>query len=293
MTAPKISVVVIVYNMRREAPRTLRSLTTSYQLDLSPDDYEVVVVDNGSSEPLEPSTVASFGSNFRHVYYDTASRSPCAALNQVVASVKSEYVMCLIDGARILSPGLMKHTLLASRLYPDCFVYSLGMHLGSKPQQYLALEGYSSETEDALLRSVEWEKNGYRLFEISSVALSSRNGFLSDLTESNCFALTRDNFFRLGGYDERFQAVGGGLANLDFFKKAQQDASLTPVMLLGEATFHQIHGGVTTNVPMHLHPGAEMAAEYQAIKGVPYEPCNRHPLFLGTLPPEARRFMQA
>ena len=47
-----LSVVVVAYDMARELPRTLRSLSTPYQRDLESADYEVVVVDNGSPEPL-------------------------------------------------------------------------------------------------------------------------------------------------------------------------------------------------------------------------------------------------
>ena len=54
--SPLLSLVVVVYNMRREAPRTLFTLTSSYQR-LSPDLYEVIVVDNGSSEPLGEAAV--------------------------------------------------------------------------------------------------------------------------------------------------------------------------------------------------------------------------------------------
>ena len=48
--APKLSVVVVSYNMRREAVRTLYSLTTNFQKDIEEYDYEVIVVVN----PLSP-----------------------------------------------------------------------------------------------------------------------------------------------------------------------------------------------------------------------------------------------
>jgi GT2 family glycosyltransferase len=38
---PDVSVVVVVYNMAREAPRTLHSLSAGYQRHIDPDDYEV------------------------------------------------------------------------------------------------------------------------------------------------------------------------------------------------------------------------------------------------------------
>jgi hypothetical protein len=77
---PKLSVVVIVYNIRREVPRTLLSLSASYQRDIAPGDYEVIVVDNGSDPALDPEMVASFGGNFRLIRVAPAPSSPAHAL---------------------------------------------------------------------------------------------------------------------------------------------------------------------------------------------------------------------
>ena len=43
-----LTVVVVFYNMRREAARTLRSLSRAYQLGLEDVGYEVIAVENGS-----------------------------------------------------------------------------------------------------------------------------------------------------------------------------------------------------------------------------------------------------
>ena len=45
----KLSVIVIAYDMHREIPRTLQSLTRNYQLDSAGLDYEVLVIDNSFS----------------------------------------------------------------------------------------------------------------------------------------------------------------------------------------------------------------------------------------------------
>jgi hypothetical protein len=56
-----LSVIVIFYNMRREAARTLLSLSTQYQQNLTADDYEVIAIDNGSTEPLDPKLLKVLG----------------------------------------------------------------------------------------------------------------------------------------------------------------------------------------------------------------------------------------
>ena len=49
---PKLSIIVATYNMQREAPRTILSLLPPLQQCVDDVDYEIIVVDNGSPEPL-------------------------------------------------------------------------------------------------------------------------------------------------------------------------------------------------------------------------------------------------
>jgi hypothetical protein len=180
----------------------------------------------------------------------------------------------------------LKYTLLAFRLHESPFIYTLGMHLGAKLQNYSILEGYNQQIEDELLSTVDWKDNGYELFKISTLAASSKNGYFSPIAESNCFSMRKDNFLEIGGFDERFTSVGGGLVNLDIFNKAHEIPRLAPIMLLGEATFHQIHGGVATNVPMEQHPIIEMNKEYFDIRGKIFKSIARVPDYYGYLSKE-------
>jgi hypothetical protein len=160
------------------------------------------------------------------------------------------------------------------------------MHIGKKAQNYLAAENYSQSDEDTLMDSVNWKQNGYLLFEISSVAPSSGTGFFSKLIESNCVTMPRVAFQKLGGFDERFISAGGGLTNLDFFNRLNESKEMQPVMLIGEATFHQFHGGTATNVPLDNHPWKKMEEEYTLIRGKPYSPHRKKPVYFGSVHPK-------
>ena len=105
------------------------------------------------------------------------------------------------------------------------------------------------------------------------------------------FAMRRTAFERLGGFDERFLAAGGGLVGLDFFKRASEAAS-DLVLLLGEGTFHQFHGGVATNTPLEVHPYEAFHAEYQRLRGCPLTPPAVTPHFLGGIPPQCLPFLR-
>lgn len=277
-----LSVVAIFFNMRREAQRTLYSLSKNYQRLESNRNYEVVVIDNGSTESLSSELVAPFGKEFRYHFVSTNDPAPCATINRFVLDARYDNVMVLIDGARILSPGIARLTFSGLEAFVQPFIYTLGMHLGSKPQNYLVSEGYNASVEDRLLETVDWRGDGYSLFSVSSPALSSKRGFFSRLSESNCFALRKEDFVKIGAYQSRFQSPGGGLANLELFNRVHDFAWMQPVMLLGEATFHQVHGGVATNVPIADHPWESMAREYAQIVGEPYRNKFRPPLYLGS-----------
>lgn len=283
---PKMSVIVNFFNMQREAERTLFSLTPQYQQGVGFEEYEVIAIDNGSSEPLDEKSVKDFSENFTYLYFETDSPSPCAAMNYAISKAKADLVICCIDGARVLSPGILKYTLAASKLHAHPFIYTIGMHIGPHLQNYLVVAGYNQGIEDKLLSTVNWQRNGYELFKISSVAMSSKNGFYSKINESNCFSLRKKDLIDLGGFDERFNSAGGGLVNLDLFNMMHEDKKFSPIMLLGEATFHQFHHGVATNVPMEEHPANKMIQEYAVIKGKSFKYLHRQPEYYGWLSPE-------
>jgi hypothetical protein len=291
--ASGISVIVVFFNMRREAPRTLYSLSRGYQQLGHSTPYEVLAIDNGSSQPLSSDLVKTFGPEFSYHYVKAEEASPCKTINKFVLKACFDNVMVIIDGARMLSPGIMRLTFSALEAFAHPFVYTLGMHIGSKPQNYLVNEGYDQSIEDNLFESIDWRSNGYSLFSISSVALSSRQGFFSRLTESNCFTLRKDDFVKAGLYQAQFQSPGGGLCNLEVFNRLNTLEWIQPIMLLGEATFHQFHGGVATNVPMDQHPWKAMAREYARIVGEDYRHEFRSPLYLGAFHEECAKLYNA
>ena len=289
---PAISFVIVAYNMKREIVRTLYTLDASYQKEVDSDQYEVIVVDNGSSEPLNLRDLRQYFSGvLRLVRLPKTSASPVGAVNRGVAMARSSRVAVMVDGARMLSPGVVRGFLDAFRLFRAPFVYTLGWHLGDEPQNFSMIKGYDQIVEDRLLESFNWRGNGYELFEHSSLALSCRSGWFSPISESNCFAIKRRDFQSLGGFDERFQAPGGGLVNLDFFRQAVTNPKLRPMLLLGEGSFHQFHGGVATNVRREEHPFEQFQQEYRSIRGSSYQVPDYSPVYFGSLSEYSRQFL--
>jgi hypothetical protein len=286
-----LSVVVNFFNNRREARNTLYSLSAEYQRDARDLDYEVLVVDNGSPAPLLENEVLALGPHFRYRFIRNASVSPAAAINAACREAAGERLMVIIDGAHILSPGVFDLAGKAFDAFPAPFTATVPFHLGPKHQYDSVLEGYNQQVEDSILAALEWRGNGYRLYSATAAFADASEGWFGMLYESGCFALRKTDFLALGGFDERFQTPGGGLVNLDLFRRALSWDALQYVVLLGEGTFHQFHGGVATNRPRDQQP-AEFEREYGRIRGESFRPVARRPVLMGTIPPEAMHIAQ-
>lgn len=241
------SVIVNFYNMRREAARTLTSLTRAYQQGVGPLVYEVLCIDNGSSPPLEQDWVESFGPEFRLIRPTIRSSSPCGAINEAARQAKGRYLAIMIDGAHLLSPGVFREAWDAIDGAPEAIVGFRPWFIGGD-QRWLSAAGYTREQEDILFDKIYWPENGYKLFRIGTPYYESPNHWVDGMIESNCLFVPRNIYQRIGGIDEAFDEPGAGYANLDLLTRAVAAATEPLIAILGEATFHQFHDGTTTNV---------------------------------------------
>ncbi len=279
---PTISVVVVVYDMAREFPRTLRSLSPGHQRGLAADDYEVIVVDNGSPRPVDPALVAGFEGRLRVERIDPAPPSPARAANHGLGLADGDLVGLIVDGARLASPGLLAEARRAASLAPRPLITAPAFHLGPVRHMEAADAGYDQEAEDRLLAGTPWEDDGYRLFGVSTPAGSWGRGLFGPAGESSSLFCPRPIWDELGGLDERFALPGGGLVNHDLYRRACGLEDVELIVLLGEGTFHQHHGGAATS---RRYSWDEMHAEYQAITGVSHRPPAKTPLYVGRVPP--------
>jgi glycosyltransferase involved in cell wall biosynthesis len=287
-----LSVVVNFFNNRREARNTLHSLSAAYQRGARDLPYEVIAVDNGSSTPLQEAEVRAFGPQFRYRYVANASVSPAAAINAACRDAAGDRLLVMIDGAHILSPRVLELASAAFDAFPSPFVATVPFHLGPKHQYDSVLEGYNQQVEDGILAASGWREDGYRLYSLTAAFSDASEGWFGMLLESGCFGMRKADFLALGGYDERFQSPGGGLVNLDLFRQALLREDLQYVVLLGEGSFHQFHGGITTNVPRDRQRWAEFEQEYVRIRNERDALVRRKPHLLGTVPAEALRIAQ-
>ncbi len=276
-----LSVIVNFYNMKREAARTLTSLGRGYQQGIDRLDYEVLCIDNGSDPPLDDEWIRAFGPEFRLFRPSRVLPSPCAAINEAARAARGAFVAVMIDGAHVLTPGVLREAAAAIDADPEAVVAVRHWFIGGD-QRWLAVTGYGRELEDKLFARIHWPRDGYDLFRIGVPISETAEPWFEGLNESNCLFLPTPLYDAIGGMEEAFSEPGAGFANLDLLRRAANAAPDHLVCLIGEASFHQFHGGTTTNIDDAAKDARvrAYANAYCELRGEAFEGVRRHRLKL-------------
>ncbi len=289
----KLSVILISYDMAREIPRSLQGLSRTYQHGAQDLEYEVILVDNGSPNPLDEASWAGIDVPVRLIQLSNASHSPARAINIALDEAVGEIVCLMIDGAHILTPGVFRMALACYEAFDNPVVATRYFWLGPDAQNESIEQGYNKVVEDQLLQDINWPQDGYRLYEIGIPLRAGPENinWLNRMFESNCLFMKRSMFQEQGGADERFSSPGGGLINSDIFKRAADRPGVTPVQLIGEGSFHQLHGGTTTNVSAEERNAKVMKfrQEYADIRGHDKLMTDKTFHYMGHLPTNASK----
>lgn len=292
-----LSVILVVYNMQRAAPRSIRSLLTPYQTGIDSNSYEVIVVENGSTEPLDKASIEALSPNVRYHYLQDPPPSPAYAINYGASVARGEILAIMIDGAHMVTPGVLRWGLVPFSYEPNPIVTTPRFFLGHESQVESVHKGYDEQQEDVLLESIEWQKNGYRLFEISvPYRYDFAHGppklfwFVRQF-ESNCLFVRKSSYDAIGGCEERFDIAGGGCLMPDLYKELCEMKGAHMVQVLGEASFHQVHGGISTSSTREEQKAlwAVYTQQYEQIRGKPFDIPRTPQHFVGHMPNKQAR----
>jgi hypothetical protein len=298
MTEPKLSVLLVVYRMSRQAMNTIYSLSAAHQKNVSEQDYEILVIENDSGENLDQAEVLSLGKNISYFLREESGVSPAPAINFGAQQARGSMLCLMIDGARMVTPRVIEYALQAQRVDPHALVVVPGYNLGPAEHHLNQQYDYDETREQALLADCDWQRYGYALFNVSSVGGAHLQGIFHPLMESNCFFVSTATFAAIGGADQRFDEVGGGSLNQYLYRAAGvHPSSRYLFMLPGEGSFHQIHGGVSTE---HREDRQALISSFKQklesrwleTHGEPYCALRREPILLGAVTRPAQRFLR-
>src|SRR6185437_12826794 len=107
--------------------------------------------ENGSTpeERLGEDFVRGFGPQFRYLDLgEGAPPSPTVALNRGAAIARGEHLAFMIDGAHVLTPGVLRLGMTALRTYSPAIVATQQWYLGPGQQGDSLHAGYDQQAED-------------------------------------------------------------------------------------------------------------------------------------------------
>ena len=125
---------------------------------------------------------------------------------------------------------------------------------------------------------------------MSALAEASAQGWFKPLNESNAIFMPRSLWEELGGYDEAFETPGGGFVNSDTLTRAVSLTNTTIITLLGEGTFHQVHGGVATNSLVNMKE--VFHSEYARLRGQRFRTPRYESVYFGSLPSHVMEWIE-
>lgn len=179
---PDASIIVATYNR----PDAIRSLLESIQkLDWPTDRLEVVVVDDGSSNPIEPA-LKSCASQLKLVVHRQENSGPAVARNTALSLATGKFVALLDDDCRP-EPTWLRRLLDVLESHPDAMVgghtvNGLPGNIYSTVSQMIVDRVYAAHNADPM-----------------------HAGFF---TSSN-LAVRRELLLSLGGFDPAYRYAGG------------------------------------------------------------------------------------
>ena len=185
MTLPRVSVVIPTYERRESLLRALAALETQ---DIAPDEYEVVVVVDGSTDGTREA-VESLGTRYALRICSQENRGRAAACNAGVAAATGSLVV-LLDDDMIASRALLSAHLQAHEVHPRLAV------IGAAPVEV---------TPDLALPASYVGRKFNRHLE----RLASEGGpvGLRDFYSGN-LSIARELLLEVGGFDEGFTRYG-------------------------------------------------------------------------------------
>lgn len=202
---PQVSVVISAYQKAELLPHTLQSV-----LDQTFDDYEVLVVDDGSTDDTRAvvENFAAHDDRIRYIYQE--NQGPGSARNTGIRAASADLI-ALLDGDDVWLPDKLAHQVQVTLVHPEIDVLCNASHFA---------RDVAHRTGDLYLHT--HIMTAYTLHALSAdVYLLTNNDVAARILRKNPFhlstALIRKTVWDgINGFDHRFR----GTEDIDFWVRA-------------------------------------------------------------------------
>lgn len=251
------SIVIPNFKHGEQFKDVLYSLTVA-QKDVSKDEYEIVIVNDEPEEVMIfDAAKACFddGYDIRYILnpvkeqhgIKNAGRSGNIGARMYA---KGDLLILMVDSARVVTPRALRRTIdTFNDVGPDICTTVLPYHIG----KYYFDKSWTVQQCRDLMNKIKWWEDPYRLRNYSADTYISRTGRIN---ESTFHGITKENFIKVGGWNEAF--TGWGLHNIDLWRRCvyatpdvQEEGvagkwgkvglGLSPLLIEGEGTYHIHH----------------------------------------------------
>ena len=197
----------------------------------------------------------------------------------------------MIDGAHVLTPGVLHFGMLGLSTYAPAVVSDAAVVRRPRRAARGRGQGLRRGLRGPALRADRMA--GRRLPAVRHRALHRRPRLVRRAVGEQLH-LRAALAARPGRRDGPRASIapGGGFANLDFFERMTTSPRINLVTILGEGSFHQVHGGTTTNAPESAERKELLGSygeQYAEIRGNVFKSPAKIVHYVGALPDAARR----
>lgn len=191
---PFVSVLVPVYNEAVGVVDSIKSLLKQDYLVEGVRNYEIVIVDDGSTDDTSQILQENFGEHPFVMILSKENGGKASALNMAAEHATGEMFVC-IDGDTILAENAI--STMVGKLQPDAdaMAVMLGIHNGMTPDQFLA----KPTLPKGVVGKIQWLEycKSYVIFRCS---MMDKNAIT--VISGACGLIRREMFEKCGGYKE-------------------------------------------------------------------------------------------
>jgi len=259
-------------------------LSLQRQTGIWNDEYEILII-NDDPEDLETRDIAisnfkKFG-NVRYVeVYDAekvgiTNAGRCGNIG-ARSFAKGPILVLMVDSGRIPTPGCVRKTRdrfeqFGNKITTTVHPYHIGKH-SSNPNWTV------QECRD-LMKTLRWEQDAYHLFSVAAHTWISKTK--TKFSESTFHGITKENFLKIGGWNEKFRSWGAH--NLDLWRRCVRPEPVDGIQKIdvwgkwgkvglglkvynieGEGTFHIHHAITVPRIGNNVKKDSAMIWKYYA-----------------------------